>query len=508
MSKKLLKSTFVVGLMTFLSRILGLVREIVFATSFGATAQMDAFLVAFKIPNFMRRLFAEGAFSQAFVPVLSEAKTTQDQAMVRDLIAHTAGLLGLVVFCISILGMLFAFVLVIVFAPGFWHHPEKFSLAETMLRIMFPYLFFIALTALSGGVLNTYSKFSVPSFTPVILNVVLITMTLTTAKYFTHPEVAVAWGVLLAGLLQLAFQLPFLAKLGLLVWPKIKKNHTSVKKILRLMVPALFGASVVQIGLLIDTVFASFLQSGSVSWLYYSDRLMQFPLGVFGVALATVVLPNLSKSHAAKNALEYNQALNWAFRLVVIVSIPAMAGLMALAYPMVTTIYQYGHFDAMDAQKTQWGLIAFTSGLFFFIWAKVLVSAFYAKQDTKTPVKVACLALATNVIANAILIWPLAYVGIALATVLGSVVNALCLFVILHKRGLYQKGARLGRVMVATLISTALMVFVLLFFRGNLWQTMSTLTRVLHLAILIVLGIAVYVLIAFLCGIRKRDLVM
>lgn len=494
--------------MTLLSRILGLVREIVFATTFGATAQMDAFLVAFKIPNFMRRLFAEGAFSQAFVPVLSEYKTNEDKAAVKDLIAHVSGLLGLVVFCIAIFGMIFSFIFVTIFAPGFWQHPEKFSLAEQMLRIMFPYLFFIALTALSGGVLNTYSKFSVPAFTPVILNVVLITMTLTTAKHFAHPEIAVAWGVLLAGLLQLLFQLPFLWKMGLLVWPKIKRNHAGVKKILRLMLPALFGASVVQIGLLIDTIFASFLQTGSVSWLYYSDRLMQFPLGVFGVALATVVLPHLSKSHAAQNTHDYNQALNWSFRLVILVSIPAMAGLMVLAYPMVSTIYQYGHFDGVDAAKTELALIAITSGLFFFIWTKVLVSAFYAKQDTKTPVKVACFALGTNVIANAILIWPLAYIGIALATVIGSVVNAVALFIVLHKRGLYRVSGRLKRVIVSTLLSTVVMVLVLLFFRGDLWQTMPLLGRIYHLTALIGLGVAVYVIMAFVCGIRKRDLTL
>lgn len=508
MSKKLLKSTAVVGSMTFLSRILGLVREIVFATTFGATAYMDAFLVAFKIPNFMRRLFAEGAFSQAFVPVLSEVKTKEDHAAVKDLIAHVAGLLGLVVFVISLLGMVIAGLVVAIFAPGFWHDPAKFNLAESLLRVMFPYLFFIALTALSGGVLNTYSKFAVPAFTPVLLNVVLILMSLYAAPHFAQPETAIAIGVVIAGVVQLAFQLPFIYRLGLLAWPKIKLAHPGVKKILKLMVPALFGASVVQIGLLVDTIFASFLQTGSVSWLYYSDRLMQFPLGVFGVALATVVLPHLSKQHALQDTEGYSKALDWAVRLVILMAVPAAVGLCVLAKPIIATIYQYGHFDLYDAQKARWSLMAFSSGLLFFIWVKVMVSAFYARQDMKTPVKIACVALACNVAFNFILVWPLAYVGIALSTAIAALVNTTALFVILHKRGIYKAHCNWWHVLFSVLVSSGVMGVILWWFARGDWAAMHMLTRVWHLALLLVVGVVSYVVLLALTGMRKKHFVL
>lgn len=506
MSKHLFKSTLTVGSMTLISRILGLLREVVFAIVFGATAQMDAFLVAFKIPNFMRRLFAEGAFAQAFVPVLSEAKTKYSEAEVKNLIAHVAGLLGLVTFVFALLGMIFAFFLVFIFAPGFWHDPSKFALTESMLRIMFPYLFFIALTALAGGVLNTYGKFSVPAFTPTLLNIVMILVTLYAAHRFTHPELAVAWGVTLAGLIQLLFQLPFLYQLGLLTWPKIKlvKSHPGVTKILRLMIPAIFGASVVQIGLLIDTIFASFLQTGSVSWLYYSDRLMQFPLGIFGVALGTVVLPHLSSMHAKSDQISFNSSLNWALKLVLIFALPAAAGLAVLAKPMVCVIYQYGKFSAQDALNTAWALVILSLGLFFFIAVKVLVSAFYSRQNTKTPVKIAALALGVNILFNFILIFKLAYLGIALATVISSVFNVSALGFVLIKKKIWvldQHWVKIGLVVIlATLVMS-----VSLYFLSNLthWLSLGLVSRLWHLSILLILGVVIYLGILGLFRIQK-----
>lgn len=508
MSKKLLKSTAVFGSMTFLSRILGLVREVVFATTFGATANMDAFLVAFKIPNFMRRLFAEGAFSQAFVPVLSEVKTQKDKAAVKELIAHVAGLLGLVVFIVSIFGMLASGLFVFIFAPGFWDQPDKFHISESMLRIMFPYLFFISLTALSGGVMNTYSRFAAPAFTPVLLNVVLIAMTYFAAPYFSHPVMAVAYGVLIAGVIQLLFQLPFLYRLGLLTWPKIKLADPGVRKILKLMLPALFGASVVQIGLLIDTIFASFLQTGSVSWLYYSDRLMQFPLGVFGVGLATVVLPHLSQKHAAGDKAGFSSSLDWAMRLVILLAVPSAVGLCVLAMPIISTIYQYGHFDAIDAQKARWSLMAFSSGLLFFIWVKVLVSSFYAKQDMKTPVKVACAALLCNIVLNFILIWPLAYVGIALSTAIASVVNTVTLFIILRRRGVYQSHSNWPHIIFSVVLASIVMGICLWCLQGDAWFHMHLLSRVGHLAYLLIVGMASYAVMLLILGIRRRHFVL
>ncbi len=493
--------------MTLISRILGLLREVVFAIVFGATAQMDAFLVAFKIPNFMRRLFAEGAFAQAFVPVLSEAKTKYSEAEVKDLIAHVAGTLGLAVFVFSLLGMIFSFFLVFVFAPGFWHDPAKFALTESMLRIMFPYLFFIALTALAGGVLNTYGKFTVPALTPTLLNIVMIGVTLFSAHRFSHPELAVAWGVSLAGLIQLLFQLPFLYQLGLLSWPKIKllkKSHPGVRKILRLMVPAIFGASVVQIGLLIDTIFASFLQTGSVSWLYYSDRLMQFPLGIFGVALGTVVLPHLSSMHAKSDQESFNSSLNWALKLVLIFALPAAAGLAVLAKPMVYTIYHYGKFTTLDSHNTAWALIILSLGLFFFIAVKVLVSAFYSRQDLKTPVKIAVIALMINIIFNFILIHPLAYLGIALATVISSIFNVSALAFILLKRKIWVLNQHWIKILCSVILGVLVMSGALYFIAGLFpWLSMGLLSRALSLLILLISGAVIYLGILGILGIRK-----
>lgn len=507
MSKHLFKSALTVGSMTFISRVLGLLRETVFAIVFGATAQMDAFLVAFKIPNFMRRLFAEGAFSQAFVPVLSDAKTKYDEESVKLLISHVAGLLGLVVFVFSVFGMIFSWGFVFIFAPGFWDHPEKFYLTESMLRIMFPYLFFIAMTALAGGVLNSYSRFWVPSFTPTLLNIVMIAVTLFAAHRFVHPEIAVAWGVSLAGLIQLLFQLPFLYQMGLLTWPKIvskKHRHPGVGRILKLMVPAIFGASVVQIGLLIDTLFASFLQTGSVSWLYYSDRLMQFPLGVFGVALGTVVLPHLSSMHAKSDHEKFNGSLNWALKLVVIFALPAAVGLAVLARPMVETIYQYGKFSAHDANNTALALMVLSFGLFFFIAVKVLVSAFYSRQNTKTPVKIAACALVINIILNCFLIYPLAYLGIALATVFASVFNVMVLLFLLHRQKILVLDLRWLRVVLSVLIAVVAMWLVLyLLIKNENFLAMHLLSRMGHLSLLLAIGAVIYLGILWLLGVHR-----
>ena len=316
MSRSLFRSTSVVGGMTLLSRIFGLLRDMVFSRFFGAGMVMDAFFVAFKIPNFMRRLFGEGAFSQAFVPVISEYKTTREPDEVRELAEATAGTLGFLLLVITVIGVLAAPVLIVLFAPGwFMDEPEKYSLATSMLRLTFPYLLFISLTALAGGILNTYGRFGSPAFTPVLLNLVLIGFAILVAPGSANPGVALAAGVFVAGVVQLAFQVPFLWRIGFRPRFRWGGDHAGVRKIGRLMLPALFGSSVAQINLLLDTLIASFLITGSISWLYYSDRLMEFPLGVFGIALATVILPGLSKNHAGQNQAEFSAMLDWALRL-------------------------------------------------------------------------------------------------------------------------------------------------------------------------------------------------
>lgn len=508
MSKKLLKSTALVGSMTMISRVLGQARETVFAVMFGATAGMDAFLVAFKIPNFMRRLFAEGSFSQAFVPILSEYKTQKSEAEMQDLVQHVMGTLGAIVLLISLIGMLCSAVWIMAFAPGFLHDPAKFADATLLLRITFPYIFFISLTALAGGVLNCFGKFAIPAFTPVLLNITMIGSALVGARYFKLPIEAAAWGVLLGGVVQLAFQLPYLYRLKMLRWPKWGWRHPGVQRVLRLMMPALFGASIAQISLLFDTIFASFLKTGSVSWLNYSDRLVQFPLGVLGVALSTVVLPHLSRKHSQALHSDFNHSLDWAMRLVLLFALPAAVGMMVLSGPLIVTLFQYGHFSPFDAEMSTHSLIAFSFGLLFFIWVKVLVSAFYARQDTRTPVKIGLIAMAANFIFNATLIWPLAHVGLALSTSLASLVNCGLLFAVLCRRKIYQPRPGWARIWIAAVISNAVMVGVLFLLQHSFqhWIQWHLVARIGHLTVLLVAAMVCYCACLWVCGIRKKDL--
>ncbi len=344
----LLKSTASVSSMTLLSRVLGLARDIVIARFFSASDAADAFFVAFKIPNFLRRLFAEGAFSLAFVPVLSEYRSQYSQAQTRDLIDRVAGTMGFILLLLSLLGIAASPALIAVFAAGFLDQPDKFDLTADMLRLTFPYILLISMTAMAGGILNTWKRFAVPAFTPVLLNLSLIGCALWLSPRLEVPITGLAWGVLIAGVLQLLFQLPFLYREGLLPRPKWGWRHEGVQKIIKLMIPALFGSSVAQINLLFDTFIASFLVTGSVSWLYYSDRLLEFPLGVFGIALATVVLPNLSQAHYRDGDDSFNKTLQWAIQLTLIVALPATFGLFLLAQPILTTLFEYGEFQTND----------------------------------------------------------------------------------------------------------------------------------------------------------------
>lgn len=427
MSNQLLKSTTTVSFMTFLSRIVGFIRDMVLAQLFGATAGIDAFFLAFKIPNFMRRLFAEGAFSQAFVPVLSQYRTTSSHDEVKALINKVFGALSVVTLGVSLVGVLAAPWLVKIFAPGFDTTDGRFQLACHLLHITFPYIFFISLTAFAGGVQNTFGKFAIPAVTPVLLNVSLIIAAIWGSSYFAEPVLALAWGVLAAGVVQLLFQIPFLAKLALLPSFKWDWSDPGVRRVLTLMVPALIGASVMQINLLVDTIFASFLPVGSLTWLYYSDRLLEFPIGIFGVAMATVVLPHLSKEYAQKSETGFSASIDWALRWILLIGVPSTVGLVMLSGPLMATLFQYGRFLPRDAIMASYSLMALSLGLVGFLAVKILVSAFYSRQNTKFPVKVAVFAMIANVIFNAILIGPLAHAGLALASTLSSALNVLIL---------------------------------------------------------------------------------
>ncbi|HAU14322.1 MAG TPA: murein biosynthesis integral membrane protein MurJ, partial [Gammaproteobacteria bacterium] len=434
----LLRSTGIVSLFTMLSRVLGLVRDVVVANVFGAGGGADAFFVAFKIPNFFRRLFAEGAFNQAFVPVLSEYRSQREQVEVRLLISYTMGSLGGVLMVISLMCVVFAPAVTFLFAPGFHDMPEKFDLASDMLRLTFPYLLLISLTAMLGSVLNSYGRFAIPAFTPVLLNLCLIGAALLVSPLMDPPIIALAWGVLAAGVVQLVFQFPFVRQIQLLSVPRWGWSDPGVKRILALMLPAMFGVSVAQINLLLDTVLASFLVDGSVSWLYYSDRLMELPLGVFGIAIATVILPSLSRKHASQSVEAFSQTLDWAVRMVLLIGLPAALALVVLAAPLLVTLFQYGEFSAADVDRASLSLQAYGAGLLGFMLVKVLAPGYFARQDTKTPVKVGIKAMVANMVFNLALIVPLAHVGLALATSLSALLNAFLLWLGLRREGVYQ----------------------------------------------------------------------
>jgi len=418
--------------MTMLSRVLGLLRDVVFARVIGADALADAFFVAFKIPNFLRRLFAEGAFAQAFVPVLAEYREKGSPAAVKALVDSVAGALGSVLVTLTLLVVVASPLVTALFAFGFWlDYPDKFAAASGMLRITFPYLLLISLTGLAGAILNSYDRFAVPAFTPVLLNLSLIAAALVASPWFDEPVYALAWGVLVAGVVQLLFQLPFLARIHMVPSPRLDWRDEGVRRILRLMAPAIFGVSVSQINLLLDTVIASFLPTGSISWLYYSDRLSELPLGVFGIAIATVILPSLSRQHAAETSGAFNRTLNWALRMVLLIAVPAAVALIMLAEPILLTLFYYGEeMTARDIAMATLSLRAYALGLIAFMLIKVLAPGYFARQDTKTPVKIGVIALVSNMGLNLAfamplhLYWGIGHVGLALATSVAAMLNA------------------------------------------------------------------------------------
>lgn len=506
--KSLMRSTSLVALMTSLSRVLGFVRDMAIAHLFGAQAGVDAFFVAFKIPNFMRRLFAEGAFTQAFVPILSEYQETRTHEQVKQLVARIAGTLGLVLLLVTFFAVIFSPVFIMVFAPGFVDEPIRYAMAVDMLRVTFPYLLFISLTAMAGAVLNTYDRFGIPAFTPVLLNISMILCAYYLAPHLATPVKALAWGVLVAGIVQLCFQLPFLWRINLLSLPKLIWHDEGVRRVIRLMVPALFGVSVAQVNLLLDTVFASFLQVGSVSWLYYSDRLTNFPLGVFGVAISTVIMPHLSRKHAAQSTEAFSETLDWAMRMILLVAIPACVGLALLAGPLLTTLFQYGKFHPHDVVMARLSLIAFALGLPAFMLIKVFASGFYARQDIKTPVWIGAYSMLANVVLNLILIYPLAHAGLALATSLSAYLNAGMLFILLKRREIYVPVAGWNRFRLQLALATLFMVGFISYFYGHLdqWLAWQWAQRCAHLGFILTGAISIYLASLWLSGVRLKHL--
>ncbi|MEW8255906.1 MAG: murein biosynthesis integral membrane protein MurJ [Candidatus Thiodiazotropha taylori] len=501
------RSFAAVGSYTMLSRVLGFVRDLVLARMFGANAATDAFFVAFKIPNFLRRLFAEGAFSVAFVPVLSEYRTQRSESELRGFVDNMAGTLGLIVLLVSLVGVIAAPILVMIFAPGFWNEAEgKYELTVEMLYLTFPYLFFITLTAFAGSILNAHNRFSVPAFTPVLLNLSLIGCAVWLSPMLDEPVKGLAWGVLIAGIVQFLFQLPFLGRLRLLPRPRVAFKDPGVKRVMRLMIPALFGVSVSQLNLLLDTLIASFLVSGSISWLYYSDRLMEFPVGVLGVALGTVILPNLSRKHAEASATEFSRTLGWALRLNLILGVPAAVGLFLLAGPMLATLFFSDAFNRHDVDMATLSLMAYTPGLMAIMLIKILAPGFYARQDTKTPVRIGIIAMVANMVLNLILVFPLAHAGLALATTLSSWLNAYLLYRALIKQGIYRPDPGWPMLLLRITLSALAMGLMLWWGAGAVdgWLEAGSWDRVWRLAGLIVVAMLLYFASFFLLGGRLR----
>lgn len=503
----LLRALATISSMTLISRILGFVRDAVIARIFGAGLFTDAFFVAFRIPNLLRRLFAEGAFAQAFVPILAQYKSREGEEPTRRLVDRTATLLSLALLAVSALGIAVAPLIVYVGAPGFAAEPAKFDLTVSMLRVTFPYILFISLVSLAGGILNTWSRFVIPAFTPTVLNLSFIVCALFAAPYFDPPAMVLAWAVLIGGVLQLLLQLWPLASIGMLPRPDFALRDPGVRRILALMAPAVVGVSVSQISLLINTIFASFLESGSVSWLYYADRLMEFPAGMLGVALGTVLLPSLAKYHSESAPDEYSRLLDWGLRLSFMLALPAAAALAVLGVPLITTLFHYGEFAPRDVWMTRQALAAYSVGLLGLILVKVLAPGFYARQNIRTPVRIAIVTLLATQAMNAVLIMPLRHAGLALAIGLGACLNAGLLYRTLRQHDIYRPQPGWLVFFLKVLAALATMSAGLWIGMGTelWWLAASGAARVLALTALVLGGGAVYFACLWLLGFRARD---
>ncbi|WP_299187118.1 murein biosynthesis integral membrane protein MurJ [uncultured Psychrobacter sp.] len=509
---RLFRSTMVVSSMTMLSRILGLVRDIVLLGVFGAGGLMDAFLVAFKIPNFLRRLFAEGAFSQAFVPVLSEYKEKYSLQQVQILVSRTSGALLLVLSMLTVVVILIAPWVVTLFAPGFADQPDKFAITAELLRLTFPYLLFISMTAFASGILQSYGRFAAPAFAPVLLNLCMIGGALIFAPMFDTSIMALGYAVAIAGLLQFLIQLPQLWQQKLLVAPKVDFKHEGVKRILKLMLPAIFGVSVTQINLLLNTVFASLMIGGSVSWLYAAERMSELPLGLIGVAIGTVILPSLSKSEAQKDDVSFKKTLDWAARLIILVGVPASAALFILADALMQALFLRGEFTLRDSQMSALALRSMAGGILGFMLIKIFAPAFFARQDTRTPVKIGIISVFANMIFSVIFIGIFYFLdmplhgGLALATTGAAFVNAGLLYYFLYQREIFRFGSHWKKLFAQFAIATSAMVAVLYVMLPYFPTDDAQWRRIAALLIMCAIGALVYGAVLLATGFRPRQL--
>lgn len=511
----LLRSGAVTAAATFLSRILGMIRDMCIASLLGASLSSDVYFFANRIPNFFRRLFAEGAFSQAFVPVITEYKQKGSEADLKQLLSATAGTLGLIVLLVSIFGMIASPALTALFGFGWFEawlndapDAHKFTEASFLLRITFPYLFFITLTALCCSLLNVYGRFAVPAAAPCLLNIVLIIAAVYIAPDFDDPNMVLAAAMSCGGVVQLIFVLPSICRLKLFVLPRFSWNHPGVKQIRTLMIPGLIGVSASQINLLVNTVLATFLATGSISYLYYSDRLLEFPIGIFAVAISTVILPALARSRSAAQSAQYEKTLDWGVRLVLFLGIPSALGILALREPILRVIFMRGAFTSEHVYLSAASLMASVSGLCCIMLVRVLVQGFAALQDTKTPVRCAVTAMGANIVFNLILVWPLDYVGLALSTALAAFVNAGQLIYLLIKRGIYKPSGYTLIFCAKVLAAGLVMAFAVRYLMPPVeeWFAMSTIYSIVYLAAYVTLGAVVFAAVVLLLGIRPREL--
>ena len=507
------RSTFIVSAMTMLSRVLGLVRDIVLLNVFGAGKDFDTFVVAFRIPNFFRRLFAEGAFSQAFIPVLTEYKTTKTHAEVQILISRVFGCLMTVMSLLTFVAMVAAPAVLYIYAPGFHNDPEKFDLAVDMFRLTIPYLLFMSLTAFASSILNSYGSFSTPAFAPVLLNITMIAGAWWLTPYMAEPIMALGWAVVVAGILQLVIQIPELWRKNLLIPPKIDFKHEGVDRIMKLMLPALFGVSVTQINLLLNTIWASFMQDGSVSWLYSAERMTELPLGLIGVAIGTVILPSLSARHAEQDQSKFRGMIDWAAKVIMLVGVPASIALFMLSTPIIQALFQRGQFTVEYTQMTAMALQCMSAGVISFMLIKVFAPGFYAQQDTKTPVRVGLMAVAANAILNVIFIgffklidWQAEHMALALASSGSALVNAGMLYFYLHKRDIYRFGAHWKKLFLQFALANITMIaalwYALSWYNGDASQWI----RILEVVGLCVIGVIAYAVGLLITGFKPRDL--
>ncbi|PIE45293.1 MAG: murein biosynthesis integral membrane protein MurJ [Gammaproteobacteria bacterium] len=508
---KLLKSSGVFALMTLLSRVLGLVRDVVIAKYF-SVEQTDVFFTALRIPNTLRRFFAEGGFANAFVPVLNETKENRSQQALQSLINHVFGVLGTILLIITLLGMVFAGYVIAVIGFGFAETPDRLALGTTMLRITFPYILFISLTAFFAGILNTYQRFALPAFAPALLNVALITGALWFRDDFDPPALVLAWAVFIGGLSQFLLQIPTLWRLKRLPRPKVSFAHKGVRKILKLMLPTLLGSSVGQINILLNTALASSLVTGSITWLYYSDRLVEMPVALIGVALGVVILPRLSALKAQADNSQFRQTLLWAFRIAFLTGTAAATGLMVLALPLMMTILARGEFSPYSAQMAAKSLTVYGFGALALVLVKVLAPGFYSRHNTRTPATIAIVCVGVNIVFALLLYRPLGHVGLATSATIAGFVNCSTLLFFLHRDGCIAFDRRVWLFIARVLLANVVMAVVLTVCNRYItvdtgWEDFTQLKRIAVLAVLILVGIVSYFAALLLLRVNIRSLV-